>query len=154
LLDEPTVGIDVQARLSILEFIRRLTAEGTGILYTTHYLEEAETLCRRIGIIDHGRLLAEGTLTELQDRLGGTQLFAIEGQLANVSPDSWPGFRERFRVLQQSDRQWLVAAVAARDPADALKELLGLPVPLHNVTLKRPTLNEVFVQLTGRELRE
>lgn len=70
LLDEPTVGIDPQARANILEFIRGLVANGTAILYTTHYLEEAETLCRRIGIIDRGRLLAEGTLAELQQRLG------------------------------------------------------------------------------------
>ena len=74
LLDEPTVGIDPQARLNILEFIRNLRASGTAILYTTHYLEEAETLCQRIGIIDHGRLLAEGTLSQLQERLGGDRV--------------------------------------------------------------------------------
>jgi ABC-type multidrug transport system ATPase subunit len=71
LLDEPTVGIDPQARLNILEFIRQLCASGTAILHTTHYLEEAETLCQLIGIIDHGRLLAEGPLGELRERLGG-----------------------------------------------------------------------------------
>ena len=60
LLDEPTVGIDPQARARILDFVRELAAGGTSILYTTHYLEEAETLCDRIGIIDHGELLAEG----------------------------------------------------------------------------------------------
>src|SRR6185503_5531398 len=79
LLDEPTVGIDPQARANILEFVKHLTANGTAILYTTHYLEEAEQLCHRIGIIDHGKLLAEGTLQELQQRLGGDQLFVLEG---------------------------------------------------------------------------
>src|SRR5690606_6764136 len=64
LLDEPTVGIDPQARANILEFVQHLVAEGVGVLYTTHYLEEAESLCDRIGVIDHGRLLAEGTLDE------------------------------------------------------------------------------------------
>jgi hypothetical protein len=66
----------------------------------------------------------------------------------------WPGFTEQFRVLQKSDQQLLVAALKTRDPAEGLKALLALPVPIRNVTLKRPTLNEVFLQLTGRELRE
>jgi ABC-2 type transport system ATP-binding protein len=154
LLDEPTVGIDPQARQNILEFIRGLCASGTAILYTTHYLEEAETLCRRIGIIDHGRLLAEGTLSELQERLGGDRLFVLEGDFKEASPDTWDGFRQGFRVIQKSERQLVVAAIGMRDPSACLKELLGLPVRIENVTFKRPSLNDVFLQLTGRELRE
>jgi ABC-2 type transport system ATP-binding protein len=154
LLDEPTVGIDPQARLNILEFVRGLVRQGTAILYTTHYLEEAETLCHRIGIIDHGRVLAEGTLGELQHRLGDARLFVMEGRLDGAVPDAWPGFREHFRVIQQSARQLVVAAVDAGDPADGLKRLLALPLQLENVTLKQPSLNDVFLQLTGRELRE
>ncbi len=154
LLDEPTVGIDPQARANILEFIGGLRASGTGILYTTNYLEEAESLCQRIGIIDHGRLLAEGTLNQLRERLGGDRLFVIEADFKNTSPDAWDGFHERFRVIQKSERQLVVAAVGARDPSDCLKELLGLPVHVENVTLKRPSLNDVFLQLTGRDLRE
>ena len=154
LLDEPTVGIDPHARANILDFIRGLVADGAAILYTTHYLEEAEMLCHRIGIIDHGRLLAEGTLADLQQRLGEAQLFVIEGVLAGVEPDAWIGFAERFRVIQKTDRQLTVAAVGQRDPAECLKELLALPVRVENVTLKRPSLNDTFLQLTGRELRE
>jgi len=154
LLDEPTVGIDPQARQNILEFIRNLRASGTAILYTTHYLEEAEDLCQRIGIIDHGRVLAEGTFSELQDRLGGDRVFALEADFKNSSPDAWDGFQQRFRVIQKSEKQLVVAAVGARDPADCLKELLNLPVRVENVSLKRPSLNDVFLQLTGRELRE
>ena len=154
LLDEPTVGIDPQARLNILEFIRDLRTGGTAILYTTHYLEEAESLCSRIGIIDHGRLLAEGTFAELQERLGGDRLFVLEADFKNTTPEAWPGFLQRFRLLQQTERQIVVAALGVRDPADCFKELLNLPVPVENVTLKRPSLNDVFLQLTGRELRE
>jgi ABC-2 type transport system ATP-binding protein len=154
LLDEPTVGIDIQARMTILEFVRELTRDGTAVLYTTHYLEEAETLCHRIGIIDHGAILAEGTLAELQKRLGESQLFAVEGPFADARPESWPAFNDQFRLLQKSDQQILVASINSRDPAEDLKALLNLPVPVRNVTLKRPTLNEVFLQLTGRELRE
>ncbi|MBE0543792.1 MAG: ABC transporter ATP-binding protein [Verrucomicrobia bacterium] len=154
LLDEPTVGIDPQARLNILEFIRNLRASGTAILYTTHYLEEAETLCHRIGIIDHGRLLAEGTLKELQERLGGDRLFVLEADLKEAAPESWDGFLSRFRVIQKTERQLVVSAIGPRDPSECLKDLLGLPVRVENVTLKRPSLNDVFLQLTGRELRE
>jgi len=154
LLDEPTVGIDPQARMNILQFVQGLCSEGTGILYTTHYLEEAETLCRRIGIIDHGKLLAEGSLQELQERLAGDKVFVLEGDLAAAAPEAWPGFLDRFRVLQRSPSQWLVAAVGARDPSDCLRDLLNLPVRIGNVTIKRPNLNDVFLQLTGRQLRE
>jgi ABC-2 type transport system ATP-binding protein len=154
LLDEPTVGIDPQARSNILEFVRGLCADGTAILYTTHYLEEAESLCQRIGIIDQGRLLAEGTLGELQERLGGDRVFLVEGNFIGADPGGWAGFTEKFRLIQKSDKQIAVAALGDADPADCLRELLQLPVRAQNVILKRPTLNDVFLQLTGRDLRE
>jgi ABC-2 type transport system ATP-binding protein len=154
LLDEPTVGIDPQARAKILEFITGLRATGTAILYTTHYLEEAETLCQRIGIIDHGKVLAEGTLSQLQERLGEGLVFTVDADFGGSSPAQWEGFAGRFRVLQQSEKQLVVAAVGQPDPADCLKALLALPIRLQNVSLKRPSLNDVFLQLTGRQLRE
>jgi len=154
LLDEPTVGIDPQARLNILEFIGSLVRNGTAILYTTHYLEEAESLCKRIGIIDHGKVLADGTLQELQKLLGGDRLFILEGSFKDLDPADWPSFLERFKVIRKSETQITVAATDERDPPQCLKDLLGLPVPIDNVTLKKPSLNEVFLQLTGRDLRE
>ena len=117
-------------------------------------VEEAETLCVRIGIIDHGQLLAEGTLPELQKRLGGDQLFVLEGDLQQAKPDDWPEFHERFRIIQKLDRQLVVSAHNSRHPSECLRDLLELPVRVENVTLKRPSLNDVFLQLTGRELRE
>ena len=154
LLDEPTVGIDPQARANILEYVRALVKEGTGILYTTHYLEEAESLCDRIGIIDKGRLLTEGTLNELQQGVGHDQLFVLEGAFAEEEPEAWVGFSESFRIIQKSDTQIVVAANGSGDPAEGLKKLLALPVRLENVTFKRPSLNDAFLKLTGRELRE
>jgi ABC-2 type transport system ATP-binding protein len=154
LLDEPTVGIDPQARAKILEFIDGLRSSGTAILYTTHYLEEAETLCQRIGIIDHGRILAEGTLNQLQDRLGEGLVFTVEADFRGVSPRQWDGFDKRFRILQESERQLIIAANDKRDPSECLKDLLAMPVRLSNVSLKKPSLNDVFLQLTGRQLRE
>jgi ABC-2 type transport system ATP-binding protein len=81
-------------------------------------------------------------------------VFVLEGQFRDASPDTWDGFPRRFRVLQQSERQLCVAAIGARDPAECLKELLSLPVRVENVMLKRPSLSEGFLQLTGRDLRE
>jgi len=154
LLDEPTVGIDPQAREKILEFVRNLVKDGTTILYTTHYLEEAEVLCDRIGIIDSGRLLAEGTLAELQARVSSGSLFALEGDFGEARPEDWTGFQRDFALLQRGPAQWLVAARNDRHPAECLRALLELPVRPDNVTLKKPSLNDVFLQLTGRELRE
>jgi len=153
-LDEPTVGIDPQARLNILDFINGLKKDGTSILYTTHYLEEAETLCDRIGIIDQGKLLAEGTLQELQDRLGGDQIFVLEGKFSDADPNQWAHFLESFRVLQKADHQLTVSSLRDRHPSECLKDLLDIPVELENVTFKKPSLNDVFIQLTGRQLRE
>ena len=154
LLDEPTVGIDPQARQNILDFIRGLAKDGTAILYTTHYLEEAEILCQRIGIIDTGRLLAEGTLAELQQRVSRSALFQLEGDFTDANPEAWPDFDQAFTLIQRTPRQWLVSAREERHPADCLRDLLNLPVKPDNVTLKKPSLNDVFLQLTGRELRE
>ena len=154
LLDEPTVGIDPQARAKILEFVKNLAKRGTGVLYTTHYLEEAETLCDRIGIIDEGKLLADGTLSELQDGLGGERLFVLEGEFGDADPVAWSGFAERFRVISQRNHQLVVAPTGDRHPSDCLKDLLDIPIQVDNATVKKPTLNDVFLQLTGRELRE
>lgn len=154
LLDEPTVGIDPQARQNILDFVRDLTADGTAVLYTTHYLEEAETLCRRIGIIDQGKLLAEGSLAELQERLGRDRLFVLEGDFRQSDPSTWPAFQEKYRIILTGPEQITVASRTAAHPSECLKDLLEIPAPVDNVMVKKPSLNEVFLQLTGRELRE
>lgn len=154
LLDEPTVGIDPQARQNILDFVRQLASRGTGVLYTTHYLDEAETLCDRVGIIDRGSLLAEGTLAELQQGLGGDQLFVLEGDFADADPKQWDGFCERFQIIGRSDQQLTVASLVERHASDCIRELLEVPVRVENATVKRPKLTDVFLQLTGRELRE
>ena len=154
LLDEPTVGIDPQARAKILEFVKELSNRGTGVLYTTHYLEEAENLCDRIGIIDEGKLLANGSLAELQDSLGGERLFILDGDFADANPMSWNGFADRFRIISQRPHQLVVSPQTDRHPSECLKDLLDIPIQVDNAMVKKPNLNDVFLQLTGRELRE
>jgi hypothetical protein len=93
-------------------------------------------------------------LSQLQERLGEVLVFTVDADFGGSAPAQWDGFAERFRILQQSEKQLVVAAVGHRDPSDCLKSLLALPVRLQNVSLKRPSLNDVFLQLTGRQLRE
>lgn len=154
LLDEPTVGIDPQARLTILEFIQNLARQGNAILYTTHYLEEAEKLCHRMGIIDQGKMLAEGTFTELQRQLHTSQIFLIEAPFQKQAYQEWPDFLNHFKVLQYSETQLVVSPQGNQTPAESLQQILKLPISVQNITLKKPTLNDVFLQLTGRELRD
>jgi ABC-2 type transport system ATP-binding protein len=153
LLDEPTVGVDPQSRERIYAMIGGLKAGGVSILYTTHYMEEAERLCDRIAIIDNGRIIALGTTEELiRKSVGAKQALTIE----TTSPIS-SDLREKLSragAVVEGDR--LQASV--EDPAAQIRRLLELlhagDVGVRDLTLKSPTLEQVFLQLTGRELRE
>jgi ABC-2 type transport system ATP-binding protein len=153
LLDEPTVGVDPQSRERIYEMIGELKARGVSLLYTTHYMEEAERLCDRIAIIDHGKIIALGTRDDLvRNTLGTRQALTIE-TVSAIAPD----LRERLARLGASADGTKVRA-SVEDAAGQIRQLLALfheeGVPVRDLTLKAPSLEEVFLQLTGRELRE
>ena len=153
LLDEPTVGVDPQSRERIYAMIGELKGRGVSLLYTTHYMEEAERLCDRIAIIDHGKIIALGTTDELiRKTLGSRQALTIE----TASPIS-PALREKLtRAGAAVDGGRIQASV--EDPAAQIRGLLELlhaeRVAVKDLTLKSATLEQVFLQLTGRELRE
>ena len=155
LMDEPTVGIDPQARVNILEVVRRVAAAGTTIVYTTHYLEEAETLCDRIGILDHGKLLAEGTLAELKQRLGDREVVTVHGRFdpeaARAALGGVPGAQ-----LLTADAGKLVLSVdgGGRAAVELLQRVLGGAFEVEGVEIRPPSLNALFLDLTGRELRD
>lgn len=156
LLDEPTVGIDPQARLNILEVVRNVAAAGTTVLYTTHYLEEAEHLCQRIGIIDGGRILAEGTLDELKQMVGAQEVVTVRGSFilerAREKVERLPGVQ-----LLSAEEGRLVLATAGGDGSGAaglLGTIFSQGIPIHNVSIEPPSLNGLFLKLTGRELRD
>ncbi len=151
LFDEPTVGVDPQSRNRIFEMIEALRAAGTALIYTTHYMEEAERLCDRIAIIDHGRIIASGTKEELVRGAFGARsqvLARFSGDEAAIA--AWTernGGRMNNGTAEFTIEQ---ATEIARLLDDAAKAGLGLV----DVSLRRPNLESVFLHLTGRELRD
>jgi ABC-2 type transport system ATP-binding protein len=153
LLDEPTVGVDPQSRERIYEMIEELRRGGVSILYTTHYMEEAERLCDRIAIIDHGRVIALGTKEELVRRtLPATRMLTIEPETV-LTPAVREALERRGGSLTDGTVHFSVT-----EPAREIPELLAVfrndGVRIRDMTLKTATLESVFLQLTGRELRE
>jgi ABC-2 type transport system ATP-binding protein len=155
LLDEPTVGIDPQARLNILEVIRDVASGGTTILYTTHYMEEAQELCDRIAIIDHGHILTVGTLAELTRLAGEAEVLRLTGSFAGGEARDRLLAIAGVRVLQAGDGSAMLS-VAAGGPGllAVLPAVLASGLALDDVSIKRPDLQSVFISLTGRELRD
>src|SRR5262249_24954787 len=141
---------------SILDSVRAVAAGGTAVIYTTHYLEEVERLCDRIAILDHGRILAEGTLEELKARLAeeeGVTLWArFAPQAPHEAPAALPG-GPACRVLS-SEQGRIVFAVRAGGAAGLVGALYGRGLPLDRLAMDPPSLNALFLKLTGRELRD
>jgi ABC-2 type transport system ATP-binding protein len=155
LMDEPTVGIDPQARLNILEAVKQVAAGGTTVIYTTHYLEEVEQLCDRIAIMDHGKILAEGTLDELKSRVGGRDVVTVRGSfdLAAVQPrlEALAGVQ-----VTSAEAGKLVLSVegSGRGAVDLLGRVLADGLAIDGISIQPPSLNTLFLNLTGRELRD
>jgi ABC-2 type transport system ATP-binding protein len=154
-LDEPTVGVDPQSRNVILESVAGFSGAGMAILYTTHYMEEAERLCDRIGIIDHGNLIAEGTQRELVGMVGEFDRVALtaSGDLASAlsALETLP-FVRKSSVTE--DRIDLVVADARENLPAVLTTASSHGVAIRSVDVTEPDLESVFLHLTGRGLRD
>ena len=153
-LDEPTVGVDPQSRDSILASVEQLGASGIAVLYTTHYMEEAERLCDRVGIIDRGRIVAEGTRRELVELIGERDYVRLG--LA----DGGPELADRLRSLPEVDSVTAVddqVDLGLGDSHRALPTILAaaadVGVRVVSVEVTEPDLEAVFLRLTGRALR-
>jgi daunorubicin resistance ABC transporter ATP-binding subunit len=154
-LDEPTTGIDPQSRLDLWELIRDLVDTGTTVLLTTQYLDEADQLARRIGVIDRGKLIAQGTGDELKDKMGGS---VIELHVADEERDrtiealqiiseeaAFEPSHQSIRLPAPEGSQTLLAVVRRLDEAG---------ITTQDVALHKPTLDDVFLTLTGRGAAE
>jgi daunorubicin resistance ABC transporter ATP-binding subunit len=148
-LDEPTTGLDPRSRNAIWDVTRELVAEGTTLLLTTQYLEEADVLADRIAVIDHGRIIAEGTGDDLKDRTGGQVIDVLLAESADrdVAVEAVDGAEPG-----PEPRRFLVHVVgddALGDLARVSEQLRTANVAVRDVGLRRPTLDDVFLELTG-----
>jgi daunorubicin resistance ABC transporter ATP-binding subunit len=157
-LDEPTAGLDPQTRVNLWDILRLLHAEGQTILLTTHYMEEAEALCEQIAVIDHGEVLAAGTVTELKEGAGAETVITVRYE--DVVPDgvtAGAGLAARPGVSKvESDGDYI--RVFTREPEGVLGELVAVGsaagLTVRDATQLKPSLETVFLTLTGREYRE
>ena len=151
LCDEPTVGVDPQSRNAIFEFLQRLNADGMTIVYSTHYMEEATRLCSRIAIIDHGRMLALGTLDELLTHLPFSELVRIARN--DQTTAQMQALAEYGEITKAEDAYLFKLRNGLRfSEFFAAAEELGLPYRYFNI--RRPTLEDLFLHLTGKNLRD
>jgi ABC-2 type transport system ATP-binding protein len=143
LLDEPTVGVDPQSRNHIFEGIERLRGEGLTVLYTTHYMEEAQRLCDRVAIMDHGKILDIGTADELIARHGGLSVVEAELERLPDDPSTLPGHLEGTSLRIETER-----------PLEDVARLSGAGAKILTLNIHHPDLETVFLALTGRRLRD
>jgi ABC-2 type transport system ATP-binding protein len=154
ILDEPTTGLDPQTRLLLLEKIQEIANGGTAVLLTTHHLEEAERLCNRIGIIDHGHIIKEGTLEGLRREVEDVQLFSLRGGFAREKLRAALSGVSGAEVMLDSPEEVVVAAPSGAGLSGRLLEVAASLGDVREVTIKPPSLESLFIRLTGRELRE
>jgi ABC-2 type transport system ATP-binding protein len=155
-LDEPTTGLDPQSRRQLWEIVRGFQKNGGTVLLTTHYMDEAERLCDRLAIVDHGQIIAEGTPPDLIDRLGGHHVVEFE-----VGGDSDGQALERWRSLPSVEsvrHEDGTICLNVREPHLTIPALLGAisdqGQQLEHLSTRQASLEDVFVRLTGRHLRE
>lgn len=154
LLDEPTLEVDPQSRRQIIDFVQRLAKDGATVLYTTHQLGDAQEVCDRIAIMDHGQVVADGTLQELRGRLPSANTLRIE-----FAHDIDPELAARLQGLPGAGPVNMVAGVATIDILDArvllasVADLVSMP-GVTGFRFEEPNLESVFLQLTGRGLRD
>jgi len=156
-MDEPTVGIDPQSRRAILDSVKALNKEGMTILYTTHYMEEAQELSDRVGIIDHGKLIALGTQSELTAKVGEMDTLILHlGE--NEDPEHLAqALKTLSGVLQANPSDHTIALVtpsAEELLAPVVSRANELGIKIHSIDMREPNLEAVFLHLTGRALRD
>jgi ABC-2 type transport system ATP-binding protein len=155
LLDEPTVGVDPQSRVRLLELVQEEVATGTCVLYTTHYMEEAQDLCTRLAIIDHGKLLAMGTLDELRRMIGEKDIVRLTGKFDVAAVRRALEHAEGIEIVSVDERMLRLAVEgASRRLPVILSAVTGAGGELLETSLSQPSLESLFIKLTGRELRE
>jgi ABC-2 type transport system ATP-binding protein len=154
LMDEPTVGLDPQNRANILELVEQIALGGAAILYSTHYMDEVERICSRIGIIDHGKLLVEGSLAELRTAAGGKEILTLRGRFDTGATAQAFSLRPGEALLKSSAEEIVLNLTGAEGRLTSLLAEASRVGEVREVAMNRQSLESLFIQLTGRELRE
>ncbi len=152
-LDEPTTGLDPRGRLAMWEVISDLVTDGTTVLLTTQYLEEADQLAHQIAVVDHGRVIARGTADELKAQVGGERLeLTVKpgGDLDAAVQALRPYSLGEIRVNAEHRHLVMPVSQGAQQLAAVVRDLDAAQIPLDDLALRRPTLDDVFLALTGR----
>lgn len=154
LLDEPTVGIDVQAKVKILEIIKRAGSEGTSVVFTTHQLSEVEEICSRIGIMDNGKLIADGSLEELIKIVGEKDIIEFYGDFDAGKVTETLKNRREFDIISINEAIITLGFENRKKLTSALELLFKKGISVSEIKIKSPNLESVFLKLTGRSLRD
>lgn len=142
-LDEPTIGVDPQARLHLLDDVRRLKEQNRTVIFTTHYMDEAQQLCDRVAIMDHGKILVIDSVRDLIRAHGGKSVVEAELEYPPENPDVLPGIVNGTTLSMETER-----------PLEAVRRIWSMDLPIRELHIHRPNLESVFLELTGRRLRD
>ena len=155
IMDEPTVGIDPQSRNHILHSIKKLRDSGMTILYTTHYMEEVETISTRIIIMDHGAIIAEGTSESLKEDIQNEKRYEIEvEETSDMLTDDFYSI-EGIKSVQLNESSFEIVSLKGIENLDKIIALLSdHDIKIRNITTETASLETVFLKLTGRKLRD
>ncbi len=151
LCDEPTVGVDPQSRNAIFDYLLKLNNEGKTIVYTTHYMEEAARLCNNIAIIDAGKIIAEGTLDQLLEKLPYDQTILIS---KNPNTENKLEFFKAFGTIINDQEKYELKPENDLKLSEFFKVIEEKEISYNSIDLKKPTLEALFLHLTGRRLRD
>jgi ABC-2 type transport system ATP-binding protein len=156
-MDEPTVGIDPQSRRAILDTVKDLNKQGMTLLYTTHYMEEAQELSDRVGIIDHGELITLGTQKELTQQVGQTETLILH-IAENDDPEALANSLKGLKDILEANATDHEVSIITPDAEDVLASVVSKAnergIKIRSIDIREPNLEAVFLHLTGRALRD
>lgn len=153
-LDEPTVAVDPQSRRKLLDLVAEEASAGTTVLYTTHYMEEAEELCRRIAVMDHGRIIASGAIDELKREVGERHLLRLAGRFEVDRTRAFVATLDDAEVVSADETDLVVSLANASERLPSVfASLAAIGAQIRETTLTEPNLESLFLKLTGRALR-
>lgn len=155
IMDEPTVGIDPQSRNNIMQAVKKLNKEGVTIIYTTHYMEEAESLCSKIAIIDKGKIIVEGTKEELKEIVSDKKIFSVGvDDIYKVNIETLRNIEGVLDVSIDNNNVIITSAKELNNISEIIKEIATEDLKINDLGFKEITLETVFLSLTGKKLRD